>query len=253
MGIFKKGENYYIDYYVNGKRKREMIGPNKMLAKKALDARRGEVVRQKYKLPDKKKKFLFEEFAEIYLNYVKGYKKSARSDLTSIRNMMPFFKGKRLDSIHPFIIESFKIQRKKHVKPASINRELACLKHMYNMAIQWGYAEDNPMKNVKLFKENNERLRYLSKEEEGALIEASAPHLRPIVIVALNTGVRKGEIFYIGPKESKTLCEWRVWRAGAGEKSEKAVAGGVETWQRFTRPEIASKQHAERRRQPPGL
>ena len=197
MGIFKKGENYYIDYYVNGKRKREMIGPNKSLAKKALDARRGEIVRGKYKLPKKKERILFEDFAKIYLDYVKGYKKSARSDGTSIRNMMSFFKGSKLNMIHPFSIETYKIKRKKQVKPASVNRELACLKHMFNMAIKWGYAEANPMREVKLFREDNERLRYLSAKEEAALIESCAPHLKPIMIFALNTGMRKGEIFHL--------------------------------------------------------
>ena len=195
MSLYKRGEIYYLDYYVDGKRIRRRIGKSKTLAQKALEARKGDVIRREYKIPLKKEKILFEEFAKIYLDYVKGYKKSARSDGTSLRNMMPYFKGKRLETIHPFAIETFKIKRRKEVKPASVNRELACLKHMFNMAIKWGYAEKNPVKEVKLFKENNERLRYLSAEEEDALIEACAPHLRPIVIVALNTGMRKGEIF----------------------------------------------------------
>ena len=197
MGIYKRGEFYYIDYYVDGKRVRRKVGKSKTLAGKALEARKGDIVRREYKIPLKKAKILFEEFARIYLNYVKGYKKSARSDGTSIRNMMPYFKGKRLEAIHTFAIETFKIKRRKEVKPASVNRELACLKHMYNLAIKWGYADSNPVREVKLFRENNERLRYLSAEEEEALIEACAPHLRPIIIVALNTGMRKGEIFGI--------------------------------------------------------
>ena len=42
--------------------------------------------------------------------------------------------------------------------------------------------------------ENNRRLRYLSKEECDRLVKACAPHLRPVVITALNTGMRRGEI-----------------------------------------------------------
>ena len=195
MGIYKRGEIYYVDFYVDGKRVRRKIGKSKTLALKALESAKADVIRGKYQIPVKKNKVLFEEFAKIYLDHVKGYKKSARSDGTSIRNMMPYFKGKKLEEIHPFAIETFKIKRRKEVKPASVNRELACLKHMYNMAIKWGYVKKNPVREVKLFKENNERLRYLSEEEEEALIEACVPHLRPIVIVALNTGMRKGEIF----------------------------------------------------------
>lgn len=50
------------------------------------------------------------------------------------------------------------------------------------------------IRKVKLSQENNRRLRYLSQEECQALIDACALHLRPIVITALNTGMRLGEI-----------------------------------------------------------
>ena len=197
MGIYKKGENYYIDYYVNGRRKREKVGPSRALAKKALEARKGEIVREKYQLPRKKAAPLFEEFVPVYLNYIKGYKKSYDRDVSTIKRLLGKFRGKRLDAIHPFLVESYKIERRKQVKPATVNKELGCLRHMYNMAIKWDYAEKNPVREVKFFKENNQRLRYLSQEEASALVEACAPHLRPVVIVALNTGMRRGEIFHL--------------------------------------------------------
>ena len=50
------------------------------------------------------------------------------------------------------------------------------------------------VRKVKQIPENNKRLRFLSSEECQALIEACDSHLRPIVITALNTGMRKGEI-----------------------------------------------------------
>ena len=65
---------------------------------------------------------------------------------------------------------------------------------MFNKAMEWGKVHDNPVRKVKYFPENKRRLRYLTKEEIKALYNASADHLRPILIVALNTGMRKSEI-----------------------------------------------------------
>ena len=82
-------------------------------------------------------------------------------------------------------------------KPATINRLLATLKHMFSKALDWEMVEEETLKRikrVKLLEENNRRLRFLSKEECQKLVENSDSHLKPIVILALNTGMRKAEI-----------------------------------------------------------
>lgn len=82
-------------------------------------------------------------------------------------------------------------------KPATVNRFLATISHMFTKAVEWDMVEEEILKRirkVKMLPENNKRLRYLSKEECQALINSCDPHLRPIVISALNTGCRKGEI-----------------------------------------------------------
>lgn len=68
---------------------------------------------------------------------------------------------------------------------------------MIRKATDWDMVEEDTLKRVrkvKLIQENNRRLRYLSKEQCQELINACSVNLRPIVIIALNSGMRKGEI-----------------------------------------------------------
>jgi integrase len=81
--------------------------------------------------------------------------------------------------------------------PATINRELAFLKRLYNVAIGDGLAESNPVKGVRQFKENNARVRFLSDDEETRLRKAIAEDHWTLVAVALHTGLRRSEQFHL--------------------------------------------------------
>src|SRR2546428_537797 len=65
---------------------------------------------------------------------------------------------------------------------------------MFTKAVEWGYVKQNPAKPVKLLKEPPGRLRYLTPEELTRLLEACAPHLRPIALMAVHTGMRRRQI-----------------------------------------------------------
>lgn len=195
MSLYLKKGNWYIDYYVHGRRKREMIGTSKILAENVLRKRKVEIAENKYLDIRREHKIKFEELAQMYLDlYSKPNKKSYHSDADLVKTLGRFFNGKYVYEITPILVEKFKSERIKEVSPATTNRALACLKCMFNRAIEWGKASTNPVSKVKLFRENNKRLRYLEKEEIAKLLARCNNHLKPIVIVALNTGMRKGEI-----------------------------------------------------------
>jgi len=204
MGVFKKGKNWYIDYYIKGHRKRKKIGPSKKLAEQVLKDVQTKIAKKEYLGILEEKKILFEDFSEHYLEYSKANKSFStywRRDRFSVNNLLSAFKGKYLFEITPQMIEKYKASRLEKVEPATVNRELACLKHMYTKAIEWGYVRTNPVKAVKLLKEPPGRLRYLRPEEVGALTKACSDYMRPIVVMALNTGMRKSEILNLKWKD----------------------------------------------------
>ena len=102
-----------------------------------------------------------------------------------------------LNKFNTHLLEQFQTERlKKGNKPATVNRFIAVISHMFTKAVDWDMMSKEIVVSmrVKMLPENNRRLRYLSREECQALIDACDPHLRPIVIAALNTGCRKSEI-----------------------------------------------------------
>ncbi len=84
--------------------------------------------------------------------------------------------------------------RRGKVKGSTINRELACLKHLYALAIKGGENADNPVKQVNFFSENEKPMRILSYAEEIKLLDTCNDSLKPIIIIALETGMRRSEI-----------------------------------------------------------
>ena len=197
MGVFKKGDNWYIDYYVKGHRKRKKIGPSKKLALQVLKDVQVKIAKGEYLGIYEEKKITFNKYAEQYSEYAKANKAWStyyRRDRLSINSLTSFFKGKYLFELTPQMIEKYKAKRLQKLSPATVNRELECLKHMFTKAIDWGYVKTNPVKGIKFLKEPPGRMRYLKSEEVVALLNACADHIRPIVVIALNTGMRKGEI-----------------------------------------------------------
>lgn len=103
-----------------------------------------------------------------------------------------------LRQINTRLIEQFQSnQIKLGKKPATVNRYTATIKHLYGKTLDWDMIEEyvwKKVRKIKLLEENNKRLRFLSIEECQKFVDCCTPRLKPIVIMALNTGMRKGEI-----------------------------------------------------------
>jgi integrase len=81
-------------------------------------------------------------------------------------------------------------------KPATVNRQMATLRHIMRKALAWDMIDVNPFDKGESLQltENNQRLRFLSEEEVERLLTECPLYLRDIVICAVNTGMRKSEL-----------------------------------------------------------
>jgi len=197
MGIYKvigkKGDRWYVDFYDGGQRIRKVVGSKKDAedteAIYKVDSLRGELRVSKNKMSLKK-------LCEQYLEYeeING-KKSLKRDVIIVNSFLNHFNHLNVAQIDPLKIESYKKKRLEDgVKSSTVNRELACIKHIFNLAKKWKIIHENPAGETKPLKEEKYKIRILEKVEADLLIRAAADYLKPILIVALNTGMRMGEI-----------------------------------------------------------
>jgi len=103
-----------------------------------------------------------------------------------------------VDSITPQQISRLlhRIKKEREWKPATANRYKAFISLSFRLGIENGKCKENPARNVRRLRENNERIRFLSDEEEQKLrkaINEDCPERMPEFEIALNTGMRKGE------------------------------------------------------------
>lgn len=133
---------------------------------------------------------------------------------TSIRYFIPTIRerfGKKLISeIDYKALEDFRDERKRtstqYGTPRSdrtVNLEMAILRHILRKGLKWGMLEKNPFENADdlFYKNRNKRERALTEDEVRRLIEAYPPYLKPIVVTAVYTGLRKGDVLNLKWKD----------------------------------------------------
>ncbi len=115
-------------------------------------------------------------------------------ELLDVKGLAEYLKVRELDT-HK--IEKWQNEQLKGNKPATVNRKLTVLKHMVKKGVQWKMANRETLEDLREVKkkvEENTRLRFLNIEECQTLIDCCSDHLKPIVTVALHTGMRLSEI-----------------------------------------------------------
>lgn len=198
MRIYRRGKTWCVDYSYKGKCFRRAAGRSWKTAELTLKDIEIRIAKGENLGIHEQRRVLLKDYAIEYLEYSRANKdeQSARRDGVSLKHLVASFGDQYLFTTTPNQIERYKEYRLENggVKPATINREIACLSNMFTKAVEWGYASQSPAKGVRLFKEPPGRLRYLQPEEMTALLNQCSPHLRSIVLTALHTGMRLSEI-----------------------------------------------------------
>lgn len=199
MGVYQRGNMWWARYKgVDGRIKFESSESHRKRDAEALyNRRKADVDQGKDTKPVKMPNLTLREFAPEYLKWCERQKGFSQK-VNVVKLLLKVFGNLHMKMFNMRIVEQYQTKLLgEDLKPATINRRLATLKHMFTKAAEWDTVPIDArerVRKVKLLSENNRRLRYLSEEESQELINSCASHLRPIVIMALNTGMRRSEM-----------------------------------------------------------
>jgi integrase len=197
-GVFERppgSDIWWIHWHDHlGKRHREKAG-TKSSAIKLYRKRKTEELQRK-KLPEtiRQRGVIFQEIADDAIAWSEKRKRSYKNDRTRLKYLKEWFGDRLADSVTPDDIEKrlFALKRSN----ATRNRYKAALSFSYRLAIRSKKVSINPARLVPRFPENNERVRFLSEEEEAELrskISETYPERMADLDFALHTGTRFSE------------------------------------------------------------
>jgi integrase len=138
------------------------------------------------------------EFVELHSQYAKTQfaPKTVEVYRFAFKSLLEFLGDADLSSITSLTIEQYKAQRLQKVSRESVNIELRALKAAFNRGLDWGVLTTNPFGKVKQIPTTAERPEYLRVEELEFLLSVirKVTWLKDVVVFAVNTGLRRGEI-----------------------------------------------------------
>ncbi len=204
MGLYRRNNssNWQMCFFVNGKRVRMSTKTtSKKVAQRIYDKVKGQIAEGTFKL-NSNQDMPFDQLVDEFLeSHSKVETKCYQGDLRIGRVFKGYFGSRPISRITPYDIKSWRkhradfiTRRGTRIKIASLNRELAFLKAMFNMAVEWGWLQESPARKIRKLKGEVSRLRILTQEELTRLLNHADAYLKPIIITAVSTGMRKGEI-----------------------------------------------------------
>jgi integrase/recombinase XerD len=194
--IYRRGRVYWVRFRANGhhvrrsarsNNKTEAVAFLQRLLKEYATKARGYRPRHRY-----------EEAIERFFSeatITPGTREVYRGTHKAFR---PLGQDRYLDEIDRQVLGDFISRRKlAGITDTTIRRDLGLLSSLCAMAVRWGWLGTNPVTalNKRALKVSRPRTRFLTPADLDRLLTAAADHIRPAIIIATETGLRKEELF----------------------------------------------------------
>jgi len=201
MALYRRGPVWWMRFNYQGRQiRRSTDATDRKLAERIYFRVRGLIADGTLvEIPPPRPYRMVKDLLERYLRDYSAPNKAAgthRRDQSLAAHLLRAFGDVPLDQLRPAQLADYKASRRAHgVAAKTLNDELGLLGHAYKLGMrEWEWVTDNPVQKIAKEKVRNLIERWLTPEEEQRLLAASPPWLQEIIVFALHTGMRRGEI-----------------------------------------------------------
>lgn len=222
MGVYKRGRYYYLRYTdAAGKLHRESSG-----CEKRADALR-ELTRRKalaLAAPVLLHSCAVDTLIDQYTEHYKHQPSFQASKASVLRHISAELGSRRIRSLSPLDVDRLIARLRPIYKPSTLKTAMQVFKHTLSFAVDRGYLDEGTRRilvRCSRVKATPGPIRYLSTEEMSALLSVCEGRLYRFVVIALDTGMRRGEILAL---ESRHVdMEHRIIHVEHGKTGHRAV------------------------------
>ena len=193
MTLYKRGNIWWAYVQIDGERHAKSTGTvNRRQAQAIGQAFEEELNLRRHQMPKLNPEMTVDELAALFIS--EGLAKAYSLD--RLKHTLPFFGSMRLGEIDKSSVRNYRKERHdaSTIKVATTNRDLGVLRRVLYFGVEEGYIATNPLARMQMERERRTKRPVLSVREELILLPAASTHLHGIIICALDTGMRRGEI-----------------------------------------------------------
>ncbi len=200
MGVYRRTDaaTYWMSLVIEGKRLRQDTGvQNRRVAGEIFAAWQVQVARDRWLgIPAPTPTHTVQELVTEYLATVTPRKSPAsqRRDHVVLEEFRRRWGVLGLDHLRTKTLEDYLAARLQYVTLATVSKELGVLKSAYGRAMRWDWVTTTPFRGIALNQEGEARMRWLTDDEATRLVGAAAPWLRDLILVGLDTGLRRSNL-----------------------------------------------------------
>lgn len=193
MSLYLRGRTFWSYIWIDGIRHSKSTGTKSRRQAENIDREhKEELNRRRHQIVQPEPQMTFGALAARFLAEA-----SPRPyHLDRLKVLLPYFADTPIGRISKATVRDYRNarHRAKTLTETTVNRDVECLRHVLFWALDEGVLVTNPLSRLRLARERKRKRPVLGVDEEDLLLGAAAPHLGPIIIAALDAGMRRGEL-----------------------------------------------------------